>query len=44
MWNDKRKFIKQLAEKEQEAANIGNIKELYEKNFYHKGSRYTLSW
>jgi phosphopentomutase len=31
MWNDKRKFIKQLAEKEQEAANIGNIKELYEK-------------
>jgi hypothetical protein len=28
--NDKRKFIEHLADKAQEAANTGNIKELYE--------------
>jgi hypothetical protein len=27
--NDKRKYIEQLADKAQEAANLGNIKELY---------------
>jgi hypothetical protein len=29
--NDKRKYIEQLADKAQEAASLGNIKELYEK-------------
>jgi hypothetical protein len=28
--NDKRKYIEQLADKEQEVANLGNIKQLYE--------------